>query len=122
MIVAAWGQSLSPGNEQLEYFGSSSADQDSTKNYAGIKNPAIDYVINRIIYNHGRDDLVAATKALDRILLWNHYVIPGWTLSATRVARWDRFSYPDPLPKYSIGFPSIWWFDAAKAAKTGGKT
>ena len=121
MIIAGWGQSLSPGNEQLEYFGSASADQEATKNYAGIKNPAVDYVINRIIYSKGREELVAATKALDRILLWNHYVVPGWTLSATRVARWDRFSYPEKLPKYSFGFPTIWWYDEAKAAKTGGK-
>jgi microcin C transport system substrate-binding protein len=63
--------------------------------------------------------LVAASRALDRVLLWNHYVVPGWTLAATRMARWDRFSHPDPLPTYSTGFPSIWWYDAAKSAKTG---
>jgi microcin C transport system substrate-binding protein len=121
MIHTGWAQSLSPGNEQLEYFGSKSADQDGSKNYGGIKNPAVDFVINEIIYNKGRDDLVAATKALDRLLLWNHYVVPGWTLSYERIARWDRFSYPDPLPKYSTGLPTIWWWDEAKAAKTGGK-
>jgi microcin C transport system substrate-binding protein len=121
MIHTGWAQSLSPGNEQQEYFGSKAADEDGSKNYGGIKNPAIDFIIHEIIYNKGRDDLVAATKALDRVLLWNHYVVPGWTLSYDRVARWDRFSYPNPLPKYSYGLPTIWWYDAAKAAKTGGK-
>ncbi|MDR3493372.1 MAG: extracellular solute-binding protein [Ancalomicrobiaceae bacterium] len=122
MIVSGWAESLSPGNEQQEYFGSASADRDGSKNYGGIKNPAVDFVIHEIIYNKGRDDLVAATKALDRLLLWNHYVIPGWTLPAIRIARWDRFSHPDPLPKYSTGLPTIWWWDAAKAAKTGGRS
>jgi microcin C transport system substrate-binding protein len=64
---------------------------------------------------------VSAVKALDRVLLWNHYVVPGWTLSYERIAYWNRISYPDPLPKYSTGLPTIWWYDAAKAAKTGGK-
>jgi microcin C transport system substrate-binding protein len=121
MIHTGWAQSLSPGNEQQEYFGSKSADQDGSKNYGGIKNPAIDFIIHEIIYNKGREDLVAATKALDRVLLWNHYVVPGWTLSYERIARWDRFSYPEPLPTYSIGMPTTWWYDVAKAAKTGGK-
>ncbi len=122
MIHSGWAQSLSPGNEQQEYFGSDAADKDGSANYGGIKNPAVDYVIHEIIYNKGREDLVAAVHALDRILLWNHYVIPGWTLSYDRLAHWNRFSYPDPLPKYSYGLPTLWWFDAAKAAKTGGKS
>ncbi len=120
MIYTGWGESLSPGNEQQEFFGSQSADKEGSANYAGIKNPAADFVIHEIIYNKGREDLVAAVHALDRILLWNNYVVPGWTASYDRVARWNRFSYPDPLPIYSYGMPTIWWYDAAKAAKTGG--
>ena len=119
VIYTGWGESLSPGNEQFNYFGSEAADRDASQNYAGIKNPAVDALIKQVVYAANRTDLVTATRALDRVLLWNHYVIPGWTLAATRMARWDRFSHPDPLPAYATGFPNIWWFDAAKAAKTG---
>lgn len=119
MIYGGWGQSLSPGNEQWAYFGAEAADHAASQNYAGIKNPAVDAAIRRVVYATDRDDLVAATKALDRILLWNHYVIPGWTLPFTRVAYWDRFSHAEPLPLLSDGFPTTWWWDAAKAAKVG---
>ncbi len=119
MIYTGWAESLSPGNEQLDYFGSKAAASDSSKNYAGIENPVVDALIKRVIYAKDRGELIAASRALDRVLLWNHYVVPGWTLSATRMARWDRFSHPEPLPAYSTGFPTIWWWDAAKAAKAG---
>lgn len=121
MIYSGWGESLSPGNEQQEFFGSKSADKDGSANYGGIKNPAVDFLVHEIIYNSGREDLVAAVHALDRVLLWNNYVVPGWTASYDRVAYWNRFSYPNPLPKYSTGLPTIWWYDQAKAAKTGGR-
>jgi len=116
MVTTGWAQSLSPGNEQLLYWGSEAADNNSSRNFAGIKNPAIDKLINRVIFTKDRADLVAATKALDRVLLWNHYVIPQYYLDVDRTARWDRFSHPDPLPKYSTGFPTIWWWDEEKAA------
>ena len=119
MIYSGWAQSLSPGNEQLNFWGSQAADREGSQNWAGIKNPAIDAIIQKIIFAGDRDDLVAATRALDRVLLWNHYVIPGWTSSNTRMARWNRFGRPDPLPMMSTGFPAIWWFDAERAAKTG---
>jgi microcin C transport system substrate-binding protein len=119
MIYTGWAESLSPGNEQLNYFGSAAADREASQNYAGIRNPAVDALVKRVIFAKDRAELVAASRALDRVLLWNHYVVPGWTLAATRMARWDRFSHPDPLPTYSTGFPTIWWYDAAKAAKTG---
>ncbi len=119
IIYSGWPQSNSPGNEQLDFFGSEAADKPASFNYAGIKNPAIDELIRRIIFAKDRAELIAATKAMDRVLLWNHYVVPGWTLRKARVARWDRFSHPDPLPYYSVGFPLIWWYDSEKAAKTG---
>lgn len=119
MIYTGWGESLSPGNEQFNYFGSEAAKRDASQNYAGIENPVVDALIKRVVFAKDRAELVAASRALDRVLLWNHYVVPGWTLAATRMARWDRFSHPDPLPAYSTGFPNIWWYDAAKAAKTG---
>jgi microcin C transport system substrate-binding protein len=122
IITYSWGESLSPGNEQRGFWGSQAADQPSSQNVIGIKNPAVDALINQVIFAKSRDDLVAATHALDRVLLWNHYVVPQWTYGKARTARWDRFSHPDLLPKYGAGgFPTVWWWDAEKAAKTGSR-
>jgi microcin C transport system substrate-binding protein len=119
MTYAAWAQSLSPGNEQRFFWGSEAASQQDTQNYAGIADPGVDALINQIIFAKDRETLVAATHALDRVLLAHDYAIPTYTLRASRIARWDRFSHPDKLPEYSTGFPTIWWYDEAKAAKTG---
>jgi len=122
IITASWPESLSPGNEQRGYWGSQAADQSGSLNLIGIKNPAIDAMIDQVIFAKSRSDLVAATKALDRVLLWNHYVVPQWTYGKVRSARWDRFGRPDPLPKYgAAAFPALWWWDAEKAAKTGSR-
>ena len=72
-----------------------------------------------MIFADDRETLLAATHALDRVLLAHHYVIPTYTLRRSRIARWDRFSHPETLPEFSIGFPTVWWYDDAKAAKTG---
>ena len=122
VIVASWPESLSPGNEQRDFWGSPAADTPGSRNYVGIKNPAVDALIERVIFAKDRDELVAATRALDRVLLWNHYVVPQFTHDKQRSARWDRFSRPDPLPKYAAAaFPTVWWWDAEKAAKTGAR-
>jgi microcin C transport system substrate-binding protein len=118
IIVASWGQSLSPGNEQRDFWSSAAADQPGSRNLIGIKNPAIDTLIERVIFTKDRDDLVAATKALDRVLLWNFYVVPQWTYPFVRTARWDRFGHPETMPKYGrSAFPTVWWWDAERAAK-----
>jgi microcin C transport system substrate-binding protein len=120
LTTVVWAQSLSPGNEQRDFFGSQSADRPGGRNIPGIKNPAVDALIDRIIFAKDRAELVAACKAMDRVLLWNNYVVPQFTFGFQRYARWDRFSHPDPLPEYGVsGFPSLWWWDADKAAKTG---
>lgn len=119
VIIGGWGQSLSPGNEQRNYFGAEAADRPGSQNYAGIKNEAVDLLINRIIFAKDREELVAATHAMDRVLMWNHYVVPMWTINVTRTARWDRFGKPAKLPAYSYGFPDIWWFDKERAVKAG---
>lgn len=120
MTVASWPESLSPGNEQRDYWSSSAADTPGSHNYIGIKNPAVDALIERIIFAKDRAELVAATRALDRVLLWNQYVVPQFTYNMQRTARWDRFSRPETMPKYgAAAFPTIWWWDAEKAAKTG---
>jgi microcin C transport system substrate-binding protein len=123
VIINSWGQSLSPGNEQRGYWGSAAADQVGSQNYIGIKNPAVDALIDKVVFANNRADLVAATKALDRVLIWNHYVVPQWTYGKDRTARWDRFGRPEPMPKYGrSAFPTVWWWDAQRAAKTGGRT
>ena len=123
VITSVWGQSLSPGNEQRGYWATEAADRAGSRNFAGIKNPAIDALIDRVIFAKNRDELVAATKAMDRVLLWNHYVVPQWTYGKVHSARWDRFSRPDPLPKYGFSaFPTIWWWDKEKAEKAGNRS
>jgi microcin C transport system substrate-binding protein len=119
IIVASWPESLSPGNEQREFWGSAAADRKGSRNYVGIKNPAVDALIDKVIFASDRSDLVAATHALDRVLLWNDYVVPQWTTDKERYAYWNRFSHPATLPTYSLGFPTVWWWDAKKAAATG---
>ena len=120
VVIASWGESRSPGNEQCEFWGSKAADTVGSRNIVGIKDPAIDKLIDRVIFAKDRAELVAATKALDRVLLWNHYVVPQWNYPKLRTARWDRFSHPAELPKYGLsGFPDLWWYDAEKAAKIG---
>ena len=100
-------------------WGSPAADQPGSRNFIGIKNAGVDALIERVIFAKDRAELIAATKALDRVLLWNHYVVPQWTYRKQRSARWDRFGRPDKLPEYAASaFPTIWWFDAERAAKT----
>ena len=118
VIVATWPQSLSPGNEQRDFWGSQAADRPGSRNFIGIKSPAIDALIEKVIFAKDRADLVAASKALDRVLLWNFYVVPQWTYPYVRTARWDRFSRPETMPKYGrSAFPTVWWWDKDKAAK-----
>jgi microcin C transport system substrate-binding protein len=120
IMTFAWGESLLPSSEQRGYWGSQAADQPGSYNVVGIKNPAVDAMIDTIVLAKTHPDLVAATRALDRILLANHYVVPQWSYAKLRTARWDRFSHPNPLPKYGMAaFPNLWWWDADKAAKAG---
>ena len=82
-----------------------------------------DALIERVIFAKSRAELVAATRSLDRVLLWNNYVVPQWNYPKQRTARWNRFSHPDKMPEYgAAAFPTIWWWDAEKAAKTGNRS
>jgi microcin C transport system substrate-binding protein len=113
IVVQSFPQSLSPGNEQRYFWGSQDADRDGSYNVIGIKNPAVDKLIDKVIFAADRDELVAATRALDRVLLWNHYVVPQWTSDKMRFAYWKRFAHPDKLPEYDLGFPTVWWSDVS---------
>ena len=124
MIVTVWGQSLSPGNEQRNYWSCEAAETPGSRNYAGICDPAVDYLIDRIIQAPTREDLVVATRALDRVLLWGHYVIPHWHTRVIRVAYWDKFGRPSITPRYGLDL-FAWWVDPAKQAAleaAGGKS
>jgi microcin C transport system substrate-binding protein len=122
VTVSTFGQSLSPGNEQRDFWGSDKADVNGSRNIIGIKSPVVDALIEKIIMASDRDALVAYTRALDRVLLWGHYVIPHWYVDYYRVAYWDKFGRPAVSPKYALGVLNTWWYDAAKAAKIAGQT
>jgi microcin C transport system substrate-binding protein len=117
MTVANFGQSLSPGNEQRDFWSAAKADVKGSRNLIGIKNPAVDQLVDMIISSPDRAELIARTHALDRVLLWNYYVIPQWHLDYFRVAYWDKFGKPAISPKYGLGVVDTWWYDAEKAAK-----
>ena len=108
MFVMVWGQSLSPGNEQLYFWGSEAANQNGSYNFAGIQSPVVDGLIEKIIGANTREDLLAATRALDRVLMWGFYVIPQWHTNKTRIVYWDKFGMPDVTPLHG---PSVmtWW-------------
>jgi microcin C transport system substrate-binding protein len=116
MAVVSFGQSLSPGNEQRDYWGSQAAGEEGSRNILGIKNPVIDALIEGLIKAPDREALVARTRALDRVLQWSYYVIPHYHTDVSRVAYWDKFRRPEVTPKYGIGLDT-WWVDP-KAEQT----
>jgi microcin C transport system substrate-binding protein len=115
-IVQSFGQSHSPGNEQREVWGSAAAAVKGGRNMAGIKDPAVDALVERVIFAKDREELVAATRALDRVLLWNHYVLPQWHYPYDRLASWDIFGRPEKLPSQLPADWRTWWVDPAKKA------
>ncbi len=120
MVVGGVANSESPGNEQRDYWGSEAADRPGGRNWPGVKNPVVDALIGKIIYAEDRAALETASRALDRVLLWEHYTILELYQPRERIAYWDKFGAPDPLPARSVGFPSVWWYDADKAKAVKG--
>ena len=114
-MIYLWDPSLSPGNEQAFYWGTEAAKRDGSRNYPGIQVPAIDALVQKISDAPDRASLVAAVRAMDRVLQWGHYVIPLFHLKADRVALWDRFGHPAVTPLYGYRLET-WWEDPAKAA------
>ncbi|MBA1275063.1 extracellular solute-binding protein [Stutzerimonas azotifigens] len=108
MIVSSFGQSNSPGNEQREFWHSASADNPGSRNLIGLKDPAIDTLVDKLIAADSRKELVTRTRALDRVLLWGHYVIPNWHIKTWRVAYWNQFGHPQVTPDQDIGLMT-WW-------------
>lgn len=108
MFVTTISQSLSPGNEQRDFWSTSAAERPNSQNRIGIKDPAIDYLVEQIISAPSREDLIVRTRALDRVLQWHHYVIPNWHVNYHRVAYWHHLQYPKTSPKYGFDILS-WW-------------
>ena len=120
MLVQSIGQSESPGNEQWSYWGSDAADTQGSQNLIGIKNPIIDQLIKLVVDAPSRKELVYRVKALDRILLHHHYVVPQWYKSSTRLAYWDKFGMPVITPAFDRSFSTgimSWWYDREKAGR-----
>ena len=114
IIVGNFAQSQSPGNEQRDFWGSEAADREGSTNLVGIKDKAIDKLIDQVIFAKDRQELVAATRALDRVLLWNKFVVPQWFSPHSRIAFWNRYDQPDRLPGLTPGFLQVRWNDEAK--------
>lgn len=108
MATSIWGQSLSPGNEQREFWGSQAASQPGSRNYAGVQDPAVDRLIEQVVQAPDRESLVTRVRALDRVLQWKHLVIPHWHSPVQRIAFWDKFGYPEARPMRGIDLMS-WW-------------
>ena len=120
IVVGNFAQSDSPGNEQRDFWGTESADREGSTNLIGIKDAAIDKLIDKVIFAKDREELVAATRALDRVLLWHDFVVPQWFSPLVRIAYWDRYGQPKVLPGLTPGFLQVWWFDEKLASRLPG--
>lgn len=117
MTVAVIPQSLSPGNEQRNYWSSKAAATPGSDNIMGIASPLVDTLVEKLIAAQTRQELVTLARVLDRVLLAGHYIIPNWHIRTHRVVYWDMFKKPTIAPKYALGFVDTWWVDAAKAQR-----
>ena len=120
-VTAVLAQSQSPGNEQRDFFSSAAADVPGSRNKSGIKNPVVDALVDKVIFATDREDLVAATHALDRVLLWNFYVVPQWHLPKVWIAYWNKFGMPEKQPSYVGVDTDSWWIDPEKEAALAAK-
>jgi len=117
MTIGVFGQSLSPGNEQFDMWGSSKADIKGSRNLIGVRDPVVDALLEKLVHVDSREDLITVCRALDRVLLWQYYVIPHWYIGTYRLAYWDKFGQPKIAPKYGLAVADSWWIDAGKADK-----
>ncbi|MGB0631051.1 MAG: extracellular solute-binding protein [Alphaproteobacteria bacterium] len=116
VVIRRIAQPLTPGLEQRNYFGSEFADVPGSFNIGGVKNPAVDALIEKVVTAKTRDELIVATHALDRVLMWNRYVVTQWYKGAHNVAYWNKYNRPATPPKFDTGVIDTWWYDAKKAA------
>ena len=114
IIVYGSAQSLSPGNEQRIWWGSAAADDSGSRNMSGIKDPAVDELIDLVISAPDRESLVLRTRALDRVVLWGHYSVPNLAAPFDRYVYWNKFGRPEKIPVHGTS-TSFWWIDPEKA-------
>jgi microcin C transport system substrate-binding protein len=119
MTVRALGGALTPGDSLRVVYGSEAARTPGSRNVAGIADPAVDALIEKIGRAATRAELVVACRALDRVLRAGHYWVPMYFKPADWVAYWDQFSRPETKPRFSSGAPGTWWYDAEKAKRIG---
>jgi microcin C transport system substrate-binding protein len=118
IAIERFGFSTIPGDSLRSSFSSRSAATKGSNNLAGMADPVIDALIDKIVAANTRIELVAACRALDRVIRAGRYWIPQWYKATHWLAYWDVFAHPDKKPGFSRGAPETWWFDANKAAKT----
>lgn len=118
VATARFVMSLTPGNELHNYFSSESAASNGSRNLAGIKDPVVDALLERVMEAKSREEVNVAVSALDRVLRAGNYWVPHWNKASHNLAFWDRYSWPKTKPKYSRGVLDTWWYDKEKAAKT----
>ena len=111
MVVSTFPQSTSPGNEQRDFWGAQTADLKGSRNIIGVQDPVVDALIEKVIFAPDREALVTATRALDRVLLHSHYVVPQWHIRDFRVAYWDKLKHPETMSTVHHGFPYTWWVE-----------
>ncbi len=119
MVVNGVGNSESPGNEQREFWSSEAASAVGSRNRSGLAHPAVDSLIESIVFAKDREELAAATRALDRVLTHLHVMILELYTPFERIAHWRGFVQPDPAPSRAVGFPDVWWWDPDAAARIG---
>ena len=112
---------LTPGVELRNYWSSESATTDGSFNLAGISDPVVDALIAKVMAAQSRDELLTATRAIDRVLRAGHYWVPHWFKASHHLAFWNKYSRPAIKPKYDRGVIDTWWYDAEKAAKLADK-
>ena len=114
MVTEGWPESESPGNEQREFWGSDKANAPGSRNLIGVQDPVVDELVDMLIHAQTREDLVACTHALDRVLQWSDYVIPQWHISYWRIAHWKGIERPGTLSQFSPGIADTWWHTPEK--------
>jgi microcin C transport system substrate-binding protein len=119
MASRALGGSSTPGDSLRIVYGSQAATTPGSRNVAGIMDPAVDALVERIAQAKTRDELTIACRALDRVLRAGHYWVPMWFKATDWLAYWDQFSRPETKPRFGTGAPGTWWYDAEKAKRIG---
>jgi microcin C transport system substrate-binding protein len=117
IVIDSFQVSSAPGDNLRSYFSLQSVATKGAQNFAGIADPVIDALVDRVVAARTRPELITACKALDRVFRAGRYWIPHWHTTGHRIAYWDVFGRPAIKPRYGRGIPETWWYDRDKAAK-----